>query len=213
MGMVVVLLVFSSSCGCPGGGGVSTHPPHSTHTHTYTLDTCVCPAKPLPRPNTPFFSHEKQSKPHPKGTTPVVHILCLLVPTAKERKGHTHKKALLEKGSHRLFLAHRDLIMHTPQPTHPPHHPPPTNTTQQHMDTTDAPQLIPHTQKALAYTPHDVKWVPASARLVSVGATGGGKGTVEVLALQGGELVKQGGIGRCGCRWVGWVGGLGGSVQ
>ncbi|KAM3567719.1 hypothetical protein VYU27_010140, partial [Nannochloropsis oceanica] len=58
------------------------------------------------------------------------------------------------------------------------------------IDFTDSPQFIPHTQKALNYTPHDVKWVPSSARLVSMGATAGAKGILEIYALSGGELKK-----------------------
>jgi hypothetical protein len=58
------------------------------------------------------------------------------------------------------------------------------------VDFTDSPQFIPHTQKSLTYSPHDVKWVPSSARLVSVGATASAKGILEVYALSGGELKK-----------------------
>ena len=59
------------------------------------------------------------------------------------------------------------------------------------IDFTDSPQFIPHTQKSLNYTPHDVKWVPSSARLVSMGATAGAKGILEIYALSGGELKKR----------------------
>lgn len=54
----------------------------------------------------------------------------------------------------------------------------------------DGPQFIPHTQTNLSYTPHDVKWIPCSARLVSVGATASGKGKLEIYALSGGALKK-----------------------
>ncbi|EKU20899.1 wd repeat-containing protein 92, partial [Nannochloropsis gaditana CCMP526] len=54
----------------------------------------------------------------------------------------------------------------------------------------DGPQFIPHTQTNLSYTPHDVKWIPCSARLVSVGATATGKGKLEIYALSGGALKK-----------------------
>ena len=73
---------------------------------------------------------------------------------------------------------------------------PPFPSRQSMLDFTDSPQFIPHTQKLLTYSPHDVKWVPSSARLVSMGATPSGKGVLEVYALSGGELKKTAQAGK-----------------
>lgn len=48
------------------------------------------------------------------------------------------------------------------------------------MDTTDAPQIIEHIHKAVQYTPYDVKWVPCSSRLVSMGIQPNAKGILQV---------------------------------
>jgi hypothetical protein len=45
----------------------------------------------------------------------------------------------------------------------------PIHTTHTHLQM-DAPHFIAHTHKSLPFTPHDVKWVPSSARVVCVGA-------------------------------------------
>lgn len=56
------------------------------------------------------------------------------------------------------------------------------------MDTTDAPQIIEHINKSIGYTPYDVKWVPCSNRLVSMGIMPNSKGALQVYALNKGEL-------------------------
>ena len=48
------------------------------------------------------------------------------------------------------------------------------------MDTTDAPQIIEHIHKSVNYTPYDVKWVPCSARFVSMGILPNAKGVIQV---------------------------------
>jgi len=52
----------------------------------------------------------------------------------------------------------------------------------------DAPQLIEHINHSVAYTPYEVKWVPSSARLTTMGLRANGKGVIEVHELDNGKL-------------------------
>ena len=71
------------------------------------------------------------------------------------------------------------------------------------MDTIEAPQLIEHINKPLEHTPYDVKWVPSSARLVSMGIHTNGNGAIQIFELNKGEcnivsnIRKKSGI-KCG---------------
>ena len=71
------------------------------------------------------------------------------------------------------------------------------------MDTIEAPQLIEHINKPLEHTPYDVKWVPSSARLVSMGIHTNGYGAIQIFELNKGEcnivsnIRKKSGI-KCG---------------
>ncbi|RHY89876.1 hypothetical protein DYB37_001599 [Aphanomyces astaci] len=71
------------------------------------------------------------------------------------------------------------------------------------MDTTDAPQVIEHITKSVNYTPYDARWIPCSARFVSMGIHPRATGAINVFALQQGELKvvheleKQHGV-KCG---------------
>lgn len=56
------------------------------------------------------------------------------------------------------------------------------------MDTTDAPQLIEHVSRSLAFTPNDTKWLPCSARFVCMGIYPKATGALTVFALDQGEL-------------------------
>jgi WD40 repeat protein len=56
------------------------------------------------------------------------------------------------------------------------------------MDTTDAPQIIEHIHKSINYTPYDVKFVPASARFVSMGINPNATGALQVFQLNNGDL-------------------------
>jgi len=56
------------------------------------------------------------------------------------------------------------------------------------MDTTDAPQVIEHVNKSLNYTPYDARWIPCSARFVSMGIHPRATGAITVYGLQQGEL-------------------------
>ncbi|CAM9263038.1 unnamed protein product [Phaeothamnion confervicola] len=68
------------------------------------------------------------------------------------------------------------------------------------MDTTDAPQLIEHAHKTLAFTPYEVRWVPCSARFVVGGVYPRAKGALLTYELDGGgvklleEVEKPAGI-------------------
>lgn len=56
------------------------------------------------------------------------------------------------------------------------------------MDTTDAPQIIEHIHKSVTYTPYDTRWVPFSARFVSMGIQPNSQGALHVFQLKDGEL-------------------------
>jgi WD40 repeat protein len=56
------------------------------------------------------------------------------------------------------------------------------------MDTTDAPQIIEHVHKSIPYTPYDNKWIPCSARFVSMGIHPNAKGALHVYQLSKGGL-------------------------
>ncbi len=56
------------------------------------------------------------------------------------------------------------------------------------MDTTDAPQIIEHVHKSVTYTPYDTRWVPFSARFVSMGIQSNNKGALNVFQLNSGDL-------------------------
>jgi len=56
------------------------------------------------------------------------------------------------------------------------------------MDTTDAPQIIEHINKGINYTPYDNKWVPGSARFVSLGIHPNAKGALQVYQLAKGDV-------------------------
>lgn len=64
------------------------------------------------------------------------------------------------------------------------------------MDTTDAPQIIEHIHRPINFTCYDVKWVPASARFVSVGIHANAKGALNVYQLSNGDLET-----RCEHTW------------
>ena len=56
------------------------------------------------------------------------------------------------------------------------------------MDTTNAPQIIEHIHKSLAFTPYDTKWIPCSAKLVALGIHPNAKGALHVYQLNSGDL-------------------------
>ncbi len=63
-------------------------------------------------------------------------------------------------------------------------------------------QIVAHLHKVLDYTPYDVRWVPATPKLVAAGTTPRGTGVLHLLELQGAagiaELAKvRGGLLLC----------------
>lgn len=56
------------------------------------------------------------------------------------------------------------------------------------MDTTDAPQVIEHIHKSIPYTSYDTKWIPCSARFVSMGIHSNSNGAINVYQLDNGIL-------------------------
>lgn len=53
------------------------------------------------------------------------------------------------------------------------------------------PQIITHSNLSLPYTAYDVKWIPCSARVVTVGQYARGTGALQVFELEGGKLVSR----------------------
>ena len=53
------------------------------------------------------------------------------------------------------------------------------------MEALERPQIICHVQQALNYTIHDVKWIPCSAKFVSLGGKSNGAGVVEIYSISG----------------------------
>lgn len=61
------------------------------------------------------------------------------------------------------------------------------------MDTLQKPQIISHVEKSLNYSISDVKWIPSSAKFVTLGGNANGTGIIEIYALNpdGIEKVKE----------------------
>ncbi|XP_045480770.1 dynein axonemal assembly factor 10 [Harmonia axyridis] len=51
------------------------------------------------------------------------------------------------------------------------------------MESLQKPQIICHNVKSLDYAVHDVKWIPCSAKFVSIGGKSNGAGIVEIFSL------------------------------
>ena len=51
------------------------------------------------------------------------------------------------------------------------------------METTEAPQLIEHLNHCLDYTCYETRWVPSSAKLLSLGVLPKGNGVIDVFEL------------------------------
>ncbi|XP_060534618.1 dynein axonemal assembly factor 10 isoform X2 [Cylas formicarius] len=58
------------------------------------------------------------------------------------------------------------------------------------METLTKPQIICHDQKSLNYSIHDVKWIPCSAKFVSIGGKSNGAGIIEIYRLTGDGIEK-----------------------
>lgn len=56
------------------------------------------------------------------------------------------------------------------------------------VDTSDKPQIIEHINKSLTYTAYETRWVPCSARFVSLGMYPRGTGCMQVYSLKHGNL-------------------------
>lgn len=61
------------------------------------------------------------------------------------------------------------------------------------MDNLQKPQIISHVEKSLNYSISDVKWIPSSAKFVTLGGNPNGTGIIEIYALNpdGVEKVKE----------------------
>lgn len=69
------------------------------------------------------------------------------------------------------------------------------------MSTFEKPQIIVHIQKGLNYTVFDCKWVPCSAKFVTMGNFARGTGVIQVYEIQRGDLklLREVGAGVDGC--------------
>ncbi|XP_044265135.1 dynein axonemal assembly factor 10 [Tribolium madens] len=64
------------------------------------------------------------------------------------------------------------------------------------MESLQRPQIICHVQKALNYTIHDVKWIPCSAKFVSIGGKSNGAGIIETYSISGEGIEKVSEFGK-----------------
>ena len=78
------------------------------------------------------------------------------------------------------------------------------------MSAFEKPQIIAHIQKGLNYTVFDCKWVPCSAKFVTMGNFARGTGVIQLYEIQHGDLkllrevgarLKLPGSGIWDCRW------------
>lgn len=56
------------------------------------------------------------------------------------------------------------------------------------MSAFEKPQIIAHIQKGLNYTVFDCKWVPCSAKFVTMGNFARGTGVIQLYEIQHGDL-------------------------
>jgi hypothetical protein len=59
------------------------------------------------------------------------------------------------------------------------------------------PTITPLISKALTSTAYDVKWIPQSARLCTIGASNRGVGVISVYKMEGKQLVLANEVGNC----------------
>ena len=52
------------------------------------------------------------------------------------------------------------------------------------METSDAPQMLVHCEQSLAFTPFDVKWIPASARFCLFGQSPRANGIFNIYTME-----------------------------
>ncbi|XP_017779626.1 PREDICTED: WD repeat-containing protein 92 [Nicrophorus vespilloides] len=64
------------------------------------------------------------------------------------------------------------------------------------MDLLAKPQIICHVEKVLDYTIHDVKWIPSSAKFVTLGGKSNGSGVIEIYELHSEGVEKVGEFGK-----------------
>uniref|UniRef100_A0A0G4I8Z7 WD repeat-containing protein 92 n=1 Tax=Chromera velia CCMP2878 TaxID=1169474 RepID=A0A0G4I8Z7_9ALVE len=55
------------------------------------------------------------------------------------------------------------------------------------MDTENAPQIIPHIQESVTYTPFEARWIPDTANFVVLGQNPKATGTIRIYDLDGGK--------------------------
>lgn len=82
------------------------------------------------------------------------------------------------------------------------------------MSAFEKPQIIVHIQKSLNYTVFDCKWMPCSAKFVTMGNFARGTGVIQLYEIQHGDLklLREVGAGR-DCPRPGSGGTAGGRVR
>lgn len=79
------------------------------------------------------------------------------------------------------------------------------------MSAFDKPQIISHVQKSLNYTVFDCKWVPCSAKFVTLGNFARGTGVIQLYEIQHGDvkLLREVGVRSARIQDLGllWCGG------
>lgn len=79
------------------------------------------------------------------------------------------------------------------------------------MSAFEKPQIISHVQKSLNYTVFDCKWVPCSAKFVTLGNFARGTGVIQLYEIQHGDvkLLREVGVRSAWIQDLGllWCGG------
>lgn len=59
------------------------------------------------------------------------------------------------------------------------------------MDSLEKPQIICHIEKSVDYSLFDVKWIPCSAKFLTMGSTPRGTGVIEVYEISEGQIESK----------------------
>jgi hypothetical protein len=65
----------------------------------------------------------------------------------------------------------------------------------------DKPQIILHSQKSVNYTVFDVKWIPTSAKFISLGNHARGTGALDIFEITHGDIALVAQVEKKHHRW------------
>lgn len=70
----------------------------------------------------------------------------------------------------------------------------------------DKPQIILHSQKSVNYTVFDVKWIPTSAKFLSLGNHARGTGALDIFEITHGDITLVSQVSRTRSSTLRWKG-------